>query len=180
MDLLDRGLGRRRHLLCYHVILDDRVEFSDTRMILIEDLARIHVGDLKAAQPLKGAPYSRILIKRLLIQVYCLSALQLSFIDLPEKVEPSSAIRDLTQLICVLFMLLEGSRLLPVQKGFLSFLQLIKLDAGQCELVPIRVLCAVFQDLISFVSFSLSYTIIKIKQGYQCSIQQGEASHPRS
>ena len=77
-------------------------------------------------------------------------------------------------------MLLKGSRLLSVQKGLLGFLQLIKLDASQCELVPIRVLRAVFQDFISFVSFSLSYTIIKIKQGYQCSIQQGEASHPRS
>ena len=56
MDLLNRGLGRRRHLLCDHVILDDLVEFSDIRMILIEDLAWVHVGDLKAAQPLKRAP----------------------------------------------------------------------------------------------------------------------------
>ena len=56
MDLLNRGLGWRGHLLCYHVILDDRVEFSNVRMIFIEDLARVHVGDLKAAQPLKRAP----------------------------------------------------------------------------------------------------------------------------
>ena len=84
-------------------------------MILIEDLARVHVGDLKAAQPLKRAPKGRVLIERLFVQVYGLSALQLSFIDLPEKVEPGGSIWDLTQLICVLFMLLKGSRLFSVQ-----------------------------------------------------------------
>lgn len=80
------------------------------------------------------------MIERLFVQVYGLSALQLSFIDLPEKVEPSGPIWDLTQLICVLFMLLKGSRLLSVQKGLLGFLQLIKLDACQRELVTISVL----------------------------------------
>jgi hypothetical protein len=149
-------------------------------MILIEDLARVHVGDLKAAQPLKRAPKGRVLIERLFVQVYGLSALQLSFIDLPEKVEPGGSIWDLTQLICVLFMLLEGSRLLSVQESLLGFLQLIKLDACQCELVPIRVLRAVLQDLISFVRLALAYTRIKIKREYLCSILQREASHPRS
>jgi hypothetical protein len=77
-------------------------------------------------------------------------------------------------------MLLEGSRLLSVQQGLLGFLQLIELNACQRELVPIRVLRAVLQDLVSFIRLALSYTRIKIKREYQCSILQGEASRPRS
>ena len=77
-------------------------------------------------------------------------------------------------------MLLEGSRLLSVQEGFLGFLQLIKLDACERELVPIRVLRAIFQDLVSFICLALSYTRIKIKREYLCSILRGEASRPRS
>ena len=77
-------------------------------------------------------------------------------------------------------MLLEWSLLLSVQQGLLSFLQLIELDACQRELVPIRILRAVLQDLVSFIRLALSYTRIKIKQEYLCSIQRGEASRPRS
>jgi hypothetical protein len=77
-------------------------------------------------------------------------------------------------------MLLEGSRLLSVQQGLLSLLQLIELDACECEFIAIRILRAVLQDLVSFISLALSYTRIKIKREYLCSILQGEASRPRS
>ena len=77
-------------------------------------------------------------------------------------------------------MLLEWSCLLSVQQGLLSFLQLIELDACQRELVPIRVLRAILQDLVSFIGLALSYTRIKIKREYLCSILRGEASRPRS
>jgi hypothetical protein len=48
--------GRGRHLLGDHVIFDELVEFCDVRVVLIKDFARIHVIDLKAAEPLKSAP----------------------------------------------------------------------------------------------------------------------------
>ena len=39
----------RRHLLCCHPILDQLVEFCYVRIVLIENLTRIHVIDLKPA-----------------------------------------------------------------------------------------------------------------------------------
>jgi|LauGreDrversion4_2_1035121.scaffolds.fasta_scaffold121379_4 hypothetical protein len=46
----------RWHLLSYHIVLYNLIEFCDIRMILIENFARVHAIDLKTAKSLKRAP----------------------------------------------------------------------------------------------------------------------------
>jgi hypothetical protein len=56
MHLLHLILLWRRHLLSNHVVFDNLVEFCNVRMILIEDLARVHVINLQSTESLKRAP----------------------------------------------------------------------------------------------------------------------------
>ena len=54
------------------------------RVILIKDLARVHVSNLKPAQLLKRAPECGILTQRLLVEGSCFSPFHLPLKDLAE------------------------------------------------------------------------------------------------